>query len=159
MAKSALSEKYGSHLHHSYKYIHDLLKTYMPLHEQEQAYETYKTQLELYAGDCKLEYKPFALLRWIYESGEERIPEESTSDMYRFVSDDECLVLGLTQPDCCEQAERFFSKLTIEQRMEGGVIKPEYIVDHAVPYMKVRNADYLSNIYRNDFGSRTSTTS
>ncbi|MFL1676846.1 metallophosphoesterase [Paenibacillus dendritiformis] len=151
MAKSALSEKYGSHIYHSYKYMHELLKTYMPLHEHEQAYETYKTQLELYAGDSKLEYKPFALLKEIDESGEERIPKECTSDMYRFVSDDECLVLDLTQPDCCEQAERFFSKLTVEQRMEGVVIKPEHIVDHAVPYMKVRNADYLSIIYGYDY--------
>lgn len=71
--------------------------------------------------------------------------------MYRFVSEDECLVLDLTEPDCCEQAERFFSQADDREAYGRVVIKPDNIVDHAVPYMKVRNADYLSIIYGYDY--------
>ncbi|WP_028596531.1 AAA family ATPase [Paenibacillus assamensis] len=151
MAKAALSEKYGGHVYQTYKHVQQVLKSKVPLNDHKQAYETYKKQLDLYAEDSKLEYKPFALLKVVYESGEEKIPTDSTSDMYRFLSNDQFLVLDLAQPDCYEQAAQFFSMLTVENHMEGVVIKPETVVNNAVPYMKVRNADYLSIIYGYDY--------
>lgn len=151
MQKAALSEKYGSHVYQSYKHVRDALKTYVPLNEHENAYATYKKQLELYGEDGELEYKPFGLLKVIYESGEERIPDENTSVIFSFLSDDEYVIVDITQPNYYEQAERYFSKLTTEKHMEGVVIKPESTVNNAVPYMKVRNADYLSLVYGYDY--------
>lgn len=151
IAKSALSEKYGSSLYQNYKYLHDIRETYVPLSEHVEAYEIYRKQLELYGIDGDLEYKPFAVLKIIYENGEERVSEWKTSEMYEFLSDDESLALDLSETDSVEKAERYFSKLTLENHMEGVVIKPERWDGSTVPYMKVRNPQYLSIIYGYDY--------
>ncbi|MBD0383269.1 metallophosphoesterase [Paenibacillus sedimenti] len=151
MAKNALSDKYGSHVYQNYKYVHDILETYVPLDVHLQAYETYKRQLEIYAEDGELEYKPFGLLKVVYENGEEELPDWKTSEVYSFLSDDEFLLLDLTDADCYERAERYFSRLTVDNYMEGVVIKPEAVEGRVVPYMKVRNKDYLSIIYGYDY--------
>nr|WP_205516992.1 metallophosphoesterase [Paenibacillus sp. SYP-B3998] len=151
LSKTALSDKYGSHVYQNYKNVHDILDTYVSLEDHLQAYETYKKQLEIYAEDGELVYKPFALLKVVYEQGAEEIPDWKTSEMYSFLSEDEYLVLDLSEPDRYERAEQYFSKLTVDNHMEGVVIKPEVGKSNAVPYMKVRNKDYLSIIYGYDY--------
>ncbi|BFT69201.1 metallophosphoesterase [Paenibacillus sp. P36] len=151
MPKTALSDKYGSHLYQNYKNIHDILNAYVPLEQHVQAYQTYKRQLEIYAEDGELAYKPFALLKIVYENGEECLPDWKTSEVYSFLSEDEYLLLDLADPDCYEKAERYFSRLTVDNYMEGVVIKPEVIQANVAPYMKVRNKDYLSIIYGYDY--------
>ena len=71
--------------------------------------------------------------------------------MYRFLSEDEALLLDFSEPDWLESAERFFARLTTEKHMEGIVIKPEERDGKSVPYMKVRNPEYLSIIYGYDY--------
>lgn len=151
IAKSTLSDKYGSSVYQNYKYVHDIRETYVPLSEHIEAFHTYKRQLELYAEDEAMEYKPFAVLKIIYEDGKEQLPEWKTSEMYRFLSVDEALTLDLSDPDCLDKAERYFTQLTMENHMEGIVIKPEIWDGAMVPYMKVRNSDYLSIIYGYDY--------
>lgn len=151
IGKTALSDKYGSSTYQNYKYLHDIRETYVPLAEHTKAYETYKKQLELYAEDAEMEYKPFAVLKIVFEDGREQVPDWKTSDMYGFLSEDESLLLNLSEPDCLEKAERHFSKLTLDNHMEGIVIKPDVWNGRTVPYMKVRNADYLSIIYGYDY--------
>jgi predicted kinase len=151
ISKSALSDKYGSSVYQNYKSLHDIQETYVPVAEHKAAYATYKRQMELYAEDAEMEYKPFAVLKLVYEDGQEEVPDWKTSDMYRFLSEDESLVLVLSEPDSVEKAGQFFSKLTMENHMEGIVIKPEQWNSQTVPYMKVRNPDYLSIIYGYDY--------
>jgi len=150
-AKSALSDKYGPSVYQSYKYVHEIRDTYVSLSEHIEAYQTYKRQLELYAEDENMAYKPFAVLKIVYEDGKEEIPEWKTSEMYGLLSEDEALTLDLSEPGCLEKAERYFSKLTTEDHMEGIVIKPEIWDGKTAPYMKVRNPDYLSIIYGYDY--------
>lgn len=150
-AKSELSSKYGPSVYQTYKYIHEIKASHMPLSVHQNAYSIYKKQLELYAGDEPMEYKPFAILKIVYEDGREQQPDWKTSEMYSFLSDDEAIVLNLAEPDTLEKAEQFFSKLTLQQRMEGVVIKPETWDGSTVPYMKVRNPEYLSIIYGYDY--------
>lgn len=150
-SKTALSEKYGASVYQNYKYLHDIQAAYMPLASHIEAYEMYKKQLVLYAEDAELEYKPFAILKVVYENGEEELPAWKTSEMYSFLTDDNYLVLDLTEPRSYELAELYFSQLTIENHMEGVVIKPELMKDGIVPYMKVRNPSYLSIIYGYDY--------
>ena len=150
-SKTVLSEKYGASVYQNYKYIHDIQAAYMPLASHIEAYEMYKKQLELYAEDAELEYKPFAILKVVYENGEEVLPAWKTSEMYSFLTDDNYLVLDLADPRSYELAELYFSRLTIENHMEGVVIKPELMKDGIVPYMKVRNPSYLSIIYGYDY--------
>ncbi|WP_110934111.1 metallophosphoesterase [Paenibacillus bouchesdurhonensis] len=151
MAKSVLSDKYGSSVYQTYKYVHEIRDTYVPLSEHQAAYQTYKRQLELYAKDEAMEYKPFTVLKIVYEDGKEQVPDWKTSEMYAFVSEDEALMLNLSETGYLEQAEKFFSKLTLDNHMEGVVIKPEAWSGNTVPYMKVRNPDYLSIIYGYDY--------
>jgi hypothetical protein len=151
LAKSALSDKYGSSIYQNYKYVHDIRETFVPVSEHLAAYNTYKKQLELYAEDATLEYKPFALLKIVYEDGQEQIPDWKTTEMYAFLSEDEALALDLSQPGSLEQAQLYFDKLTLENHMEGIVIKPEIWNGRTVPYMKVRNPEYLSIIYGYDY--------
>ncbi|NEN84027.1 metallophosphoesterase [Paenibacillus elgii] len=151
LSKAALSDKYGASVYQNYKYVHDILETYVPLEEHEAAYGTYRKQLELYAEDGELEYKPFALLKVVYDSGEEWLPDWSTSEMYRFLSDDEFIMLDLSEPESRKKAEQYFATLTIGKHMEGVVIKPEVVEGRSVPYMKVRNPEYLSIIYGYDY--------
>ncbi|PZD93004.1 metallophosphoesterase [Paenibacillus sambharensis] len=151
MPKAALSDKYGASTYQTYKYVHDVRETFVPVDEHMEAYRTYKRQLELYAQDEQMAYKPFALLKLIYEDGREQIPEWKTSEMYALLSEDEALTLELSDPACYEAAERYFAKLTLENQMEGVVIKPEVWNGKTVPYMKVRNPDYLSIIYGYDY--------
>lgn len=150
-AKSALSDKYGASVYQNYKHIHEMKGSYAPLAEHWAAFETYKEQMRLYAKEGPLAYKPFAVLKVVYEDGREELPDWKTSDMYRFLNEDECLTLDLADPGSVERAERFFAKLTLEQGMEGVVIKPEQWDGSTVPYMKVRNPDYLSIIYGYDY--------
>ncbi|AIQ62484.1 hypothetical protein PSTEL_04575 [Paenibacillus stellifer] len=151
MPKSALSDKYGSFIYQNYKHIHDIQGSYVPLAEHLEAYYTYQQQMELYAQDEDMVYKPFALLKLVYEDGHEEIPDWKTSEMYGFLSEDEALTLDLSEPDALEKAESYFSRLTLENGMEGIVIKPEVWDGSTVPYMKVRNLDYLSIIYGYDY--------
>ncbi|MFF2480071.1 metallophosphoesterase [Paenibacillus sp. NPDC058071] len=150
-AKSALSDKYGSSVYQSYKYISEIRDVYVPLSEHMEAYQTYKKQLELYAEDETMEYKPFAILKFVYEDGKEQIPEWGTSEMYGFLSEDEAITLDLSEPGFLEKAESYFSELTTDKHMEGIVIKPERWSEKTVPYMKVRNPEYLSIIYGYDY--------
>ncbi|WP_166240912.1 metallophosphoesterase [Paenibacillus turpanensis] len=151
IGKSALSEKYGPSVYQNYKYVHEIQDTYVPLSGHMEAYQTYRRQLELYAEDEAMTYKPFALLKIVYEDGIEEIPAWKTSEMYGFLSEDVGPVLDLSEPGYLEQAELYFSKLTMENHMEGIVIKPELWNGKTVPYMKVRNPDYLSIIYGYDY--------
>jgi len=151
MPKTELSEKYSSHIYQNYKDLHQIIDTHVPVEEHWKAYETYKRQLELYAEDGEAEYKPFALLKIVYDNGEEQLPDWNTSEMYRFLSDDELVLLDLSDPQSYEIAEEFFAKLTVDNHMEGVVIKPEVQDGNAAPYMKVRNPEYLSIIYGYDY--------
>lgn len=151
LSKAALSDKYGAHLYQNYKHVREIRETSVSLDRHDEAYRVYKRQLELYAGEAELAYKPFAILKEVLAGGEERIPDSRTSDMYRFLTDDEYLALDLQEPDALEKAERFFSKLTVENGMEGIVIKPEHEQRGVVPYLKVRNPGYLSIIYGYDY--------
>ncbi|MFC3799345.1 metallophosphoesterase [Cohnella sp. GCM10012308] len=149
--KEALNDKYGSHQYQTYKFVRGIRDARVPLQQHEEAFEVYRRQLELYAGDAEIVYKPFALLKEIDENGDERLPDGKTSENYRFVSEDEYVALNLESPDAYAVAEAFFSKLTVENGMEGIVIKPELEHPGTVPYMKVRNAGYLSIIYGYDY--------
>ncbi|MCR2804119.1 metallophosphoesterase [Paenibacillus soyae] len=150
-SKAALSDKYGAHVYQTYKYVREVRDSFVPLEMHEEAYRTYDQQLELYAADAELSYKPFAILKEMLANGEERLPDADTSEMYRLLNDDRCLVLDLNEASSYNAAEQFFRTLTVEQGMEGVVIKPEREAQGAVPYLKVRNPGYLSIIYGYDY--------
>lgn len=157
LSKAVLNEKYGSAAYQTYKHVSEMIERHVPVTEQQAAYAVYKKQLELYAPNTgetlatELHYKPFSILKFIYQDGSEALPAWTTSRMYSFLSDDEFVVLHLDDSDSYEKAQQYFRTLTTTKSMEGVVIKPEHVRDDVVPYMKVRNEDYLTIVYGYDY--------
>ncbi len=150
-SKEELSEKYGPSLYQNYKYVRELRDAYVPLHQHEEAYRAYKTQLEQYGEGGEIDYKPFALLKMVLADGAEKFPDQKTSEMYRFLCDDEFLLLDFTEPDWLARAEQFYGTVTFQNKMEGIVIKPEVPDKRVVPFIKVRNPEYLTMVYGYDY--------
>jgi len=150
-SKAALIEAYGTGNYQNFKYVKDILKARMPIESHIEAYGMYRKQLELYANDAPLQYKPFSILKLVYEDGEETFPTWAESEMYKFLTADSFLNVNLLEEDAYAKAMEFFTTLTVEKGMEGVVIKPEHPNEHTVPYLKVRNEDYLSIIYGYDY--------
>ncbi|WP_242771246.1 metallophosphoesterase [Brevibacillus parabrevis] len=152
LPKNALAAQYGPTLYQNYKHVREIKDSLVPLDQHLAAYATYEKQLVLYGESGELAFKPFAVLKLIDANGEERLPDGRTSEWYRFVSEDACTVIDLDDADrAYEQAARFFQTTTLEQQMEGIVIKPELPNGKTVPAMKVRNPEYLSIIYGYDY--------
>ncbi|MEH7387942.1 metallophosphoesterase, partial [Bacillus sp. JJ1521] len=71
------------------------------------------------------------------------------SEMFSFISEDEYLIVNVQ--DSYDSAIEFFKKLTVERGMEGVVIKPEVPQGNLVPFLKVRNPEYLTIVYGYDY--------
>ncbi|MBO8172984.1 MAG: metallophosphoesterase [Bacillaceae bacterium] len=151
MSKKDLIKKFGGATYQTYKALQTMLKSYEPIEKHVEAHQKYHEQIELYAKDDEINYKPFNILKMVKENGEEIIPAESTSEIFKFVSDDEFMLIDLNEQDYYEKALTFFKTLTTERKMEGVVIKPEKLADDTAPYMKVRNPDYLTIVYGYDY--------
>jgi predicted kinase len=157
--KKEVVKNFGLSDYNNFKDLKGILETLPSLDEQEQAARVYQQQLALYGKDSELEYKPFSILKLIYANGEEEIPTTSmrTSELFSLISEDEFLVVNLESPESYEVAEKFFEKLTTERGMEGVVIKPEVPArgvgggGGVIPFMKVRNSEYLSLVYGYDY--------
>lgn len=122
----------------------------------------YSDQLDLYAVDKELDYKPFGILKIIYKDGTESIPlldrTISQSEMYRIVSSglksDEQLVVTLNKDNFDEsynQIKMWFDTKTGNEGFEGIILKPDFVEKDKIPLMKVRNQDYLTIIYGYDY--------
>lgn len=139
----------------------DLGKTLDPMQKMSHLAE-YEETLAQYAGDAPLEFRPFNILE---VDGQPYQGDNWTA--FKTFNDDPILVVDLSKPETYEaelsQAKGFYETLTVGKRMEGVVVKP---LDPAVslyegkdkvdvvPYMKVRNPDYMRLIYGYDYMDR-----
>jgi predicted kinase len=153
--KKELVKNFGLSDYNTFKDLKGILETLPSLEEQEQAAGVYQQQLELYAKDSELEYKPFSILKIVYTNGDEEIPMTTmrTSKLFSLISEDEFLVVDLEAQDSYEVAEKFFEKITTDRGMEGVVIKPEVPTQASgvIPFLKVRNSQYLTLVYGYDY--------
>ncbi|MEH7225597.1 metallophosphoesterase [Bacillus sp. JJ1566] len=148
-SKKDLIAHFGMNNYQTYKDLKDIIDQTHTLSEQENAYQIFRRQLDLYAKDKELEFKPFSILKVVYSNGDEEIPDMKTSEMFSFISEDESMIVNVQEP--YDGALEFFKKLTFERGMEGVVIKPEIPQDNLVPFMKVRNPEYLTLVYGYDY--------
>lgn len=112
--------------------------------------EKFKEQLNLYGSPGKMNFAPFAFLEWDGEAVEQRGKDFIT------LSDDKHFIVDLTIVEGwdkqMEQVTAFYDTLTTVLGYEGVVIKPyEETPEGCVPYMKVRNKEYLRLIYGFDY--------
>jgi predicted kinase len=149
LSKKELVDRFGLADYHNFKDLKGILESWHHIDEREMAYQVYRKQLDLYGKEREVEYKPFSILKIIYENGEEEIPQMKASALFSLISDDEFMLVNLE--DSYDAAHTFFEKLTTERGMEGVVIKPENPREGLLPFMKVRNSDYLTLVYGYDY--------
>lgn len=105
-------------------------------------------------GSVPLEFKPFSILALNGAAFSGQMPED---EVFRLVTKDEYLVVDFDQQswdDCLAAAVDFYNRLTVEKHMEGVVVKPCQLKSNVVPYMKVRNEEYLRLVYGYDYKER-----
>ena len=157
LSKGKMAEKYGNALYETFKAT-DGFKGYISPEERERLNNLYLRQLELYGSAGTLDYKPFAILKTVRRSGEEIIYyEEQNSEMTNFtmfnlLNPDGCHRYDLSKAEDAAACVRQFYRYTTEEGHEGVVLKPNRLdAKGIVPYLKVRNPDYLTIIYGYDY--------
>jgi hypothetical protein len=165
MTKKVMVEKYPAYYQTYQAYLSEktfhqdtnLLKT---------LFTTYSKQMDLYGQidkEIKPDYKPFGILKIIYNDDKESIPlldgSITQSQMYQLVYSglelDSQLVITIKPDSDMEQIylniKEWFDKKTIQEGFEGIVLKPDIIIKDKIPLLKVRNQDYLTIIYGYDY--------
>ena len=113
--------------------------------------EEFKNQINLYGSKEDVDYKPFDILKVIYKDGTEDVknPKEYSSyKIFSTISEDSNVCKKFNS---IEELKKWYENITKELRLEGCVIKPEFLKDDCIPYMKVRNTNYLKLIYGYDY--------
>lgn len=114
----------------------------------------YDQQLNIYGQPGDPHFMPFSVLA---VDGESWVSKDQ-AEVFEMVSPDAPkLLLNLDDEDALAKAEAFFATLTAERQMEGVVIKPRAFEEGMIPYIKVRNEDYLTIIYGYDYKRRYAT--
>jgi hypothetical protein len=165
MTKKTMVEKLPAHYQTYQAYLSE-----KPYHQDTELlktlYSTYSKQMDLYGqidDQFKPDYKPFGILKIIYNDGKESIPlldgSMGQSTMYQLVSSDlesdSQLVVTIKPDSDMEQVyheiKNWFDKKTIQEGFEGIILKPDIIIKDKIPLLKVRNPDYLTIIYGYDY--------
>jgi hypothetical protein len=115
--------------------------------------DIYAVQLGHFGQTGNIYFKPFNILKKVFDDGSELIVNDNLS--YREVNDDECLNLPMGNEDEMNRSVDivydWFTGLEAENE-EGIVIKPRQAFTEGLPpAFKVRNHDYLVMIYGIDF--------
>lgn len=147
--------KYKAHIVRQYQALMDAK---MPdLDKQGDSLQVFKSQIDTFGKEEAIHFKPFTILKVVYDSGKEYFPNSNLT--YELVNDDTFLHLEFTEANTEENIKKvydFFHKLTAEKE-EGIMIKPvKNYIKGMPPCFKVRNNNYLTMIYgvnfHNDFG-------
>jgi predicted kinase len=152
LSKKELIEKYTHFKYETYINLINMEKQLETSNERDTYLSIFNKQIELYGQNTEMEYKPFSLLKIVYEDGSEDINPYITaySDFMR-VSNDTCKLIYFDEEKYYERSLNFFNKMVTEKFMEGIVIKPNRMIDGIAPYIKVRNPNYLTLIYGHDY--------
>lgn len=107
--------------------------------------EGFSKQIDLYGKPGDPFFKGFDILEL---NGE---PFPSRFEAFKLVNQEPGFFVDFSDPDYLTKAQAFFDELTYQRGFEGVVIKPEFSVPGRLPYMKVRNKDYLRIVYGFDY--------
>ena len=146
-----LSAKYPSHVIRQYSSLAAF--PVLDLDAYEHAIQIYAQQIHHFGQEGQISFKPFNILKKIYEDGSEQFINDNLS--YGEVNDDEFLHLDIRTEAALEHAiNRVYEwfDLLSQQMEEGIVIKPRRaFIRNLPPAFKVRNNNYLTMIYGVDF--------
>lgn len=157
LTKKELAKKYPHHVLDQFKALASI--DIPELKEYEQAIDLYDEQLSIYGKSGPIEFKPFNLLKTVFDSGAEDI---NTDNMFGWhsVTDEKCYIIhgwNVLDPENLKEAISgaydWFNSL-VTDKMEGVVVKPRKIWNkegNTPPMFKVRNNSYLQMIYGVNF--------
>jgi hypothetical protein len=165
LSRKDLKKKYPDHEIKQYEALSALQLPEVEAYNE--AIEVYGKQREIHGADGELQFKPFNLLKTVYENGKE-VVNESNIEGWEAVTDEKSfhewpaavatwivLELSNTNESLLEggiaAGYRLMNAL-VGKDMEGVVVKPESVrAEGMAPMFKVRNNDYLQMIYGINF--------
>ncbi len=150
-SEKELKQKYASHIIRQYSALEDF--KILNMEEYEEGIKTYAKQIEFFGNSEELYFKPFNILKKIYQNGNEEIVNDNLS--YSQVNDDAFLHLKIENGEDFEQKiEKVYEwyHSLINEMDEGIMIKPRTaFIKGLPPAFKVRNNQYLTMIYGVNF--------
>lgn len=144
-----LKEKYKMHIIRQYSALQDL--QILDLNMYQKDIELYQSQVEIYGKEEELFFKPFNILKIVFENGKEQINQDNYKG-FEAVSEDTQLLVNLEDmQQSCEIAYTFYNNL-VADKYEGVMLKPlTTFIPNIPPAFKVRNNHYLQMIYGVNF--------
>jgi hypothetical protein len=154
LTSKELSAKYPSHIVRQYNSLAAF--PVLDIDAYTAAIQIYEEQIKHFGQEGDICFKPFNILKKIYDDGSEQFVNDNLS--YREVNNDEFLHLHIHNEEVLEQAIKrvyeWFDRLS-KNMEEGIVIKPrQAFIRNSPPALKVRNNNYLTMIYGVDFQER-----
>lgn len=146
-SEKEVKAKYPSHIIRQYKSLENF--RILDLDTYEEGVNVYANQIAHFGKDGSLYFKPFNILKKVFEDGSEEIVNDNLS--YASVNDDEFIHLNIdTNQELQPQIQHVYDWFdTLTSTLEEGIIiKPrQAFMQGIAPAFKVRNNHYLTMIY------------
>lgn len=148
-----MKEIYGDATERNFRNLKQFVHSYIPVEFVSEKLKVFSRQLELYATDKPVHFKPFSILKEVNSDGTEVLFFENTNEfVYGAISSDKFIVVDLNDAESVKKAYEFYKEVTENQEMEGVMVKPMKIYTKKVaPCLKVRNPNYLTIVYGPDY--------
>jgi len=151
LSNKEIREKYPHHIIRQYESLTDFRILDLDIYKQ--SIDIYRKQIDHFGKNGEMYFKPFNILKKIFDDGSELIVNDNLS--YQEINDDRFLHLSIqTEEDTGQSIDTIYKWFEgLEQEMEEGiVIKPrQAFIKDIPPAFKVRNNQYLTMIYGIDF--------
>ena len=151
MSKKELQAKFG-HAYNNYKLIKPEFERWQTIDKHKEAWKIYHEQVEIYGDESiDIHFKPFRLLKAIKTDGSIWEHSLNNAEQFKTFNNDEIYVYKFSD-DNFEAVQKWYNKITQNEKMEGCVIKPNVkcVSESVAPFLKVRNPNYLTIIYGYD---------
>ncbi len=150
LSSKEFRSKHKPHIVRQYEALTDF--KVLDLNVQQKSLQIFKTQIDTFGKEEKVHFKPFNILKIVFNDGREVIPNSNLT--YSQINEDPFLHLKFTEKNKTANIKKiytFFEKLS-ENNEEGIMIKPlESYTKGLAPCFKVRNNNYLTMIYGINF--------
>lgn len=159
-SRKDLIDLIGSNNERTFRCIKDYVREFPGIDELEALTKVYSRQIELYGAEGDIHFKPFSILKEVFEDGTEKLFfDESNEDIYKGINSDNYLVVDLNSEEDLALLRAFYDKTTVADEMEGIMLKPLVVyVKGVAPSIKVRNPRYLTIVYGPDYQTQSKLT-
>lgn len=176
LQKNKLSEKYTNH--QTYKSVLSYHNKYIDINDMSKMVTTYREQMDIFGAKGDVDYKPFTILKYVTNDDNEYImginstgfdhldnlfdKSMTNSDIFNMITENEndSITINFFKDnksakgnlnDCIEIFNKFYNNVTTHRKLEGVIIKPDFINPINAPYLKARGKNYLHIIYGFDY--------